>query len=275
MQFNLLADGLGLEDFTASPPKSLEWESRKHQILLEMLRFPVDVYGLEEVNHFDDWIQPQMEQFGYTSRWKSKTKSPCLKFGAPPDGCAMLIHSAKFNIKKYEEFAFEVDGKPANQVAQLALLEWKNNEKKPCVCVAVTHLKSKESFEPVRLQQIANLNERIKDFLKDEGDVPVVLIGDLNTAQDGLVCDFIRDEMKLTSLYDLDGSKSEPKWTTWKIRKTAKCVTEDYIWFDASKMDVLWRLALPGDSSVGQERFPSWQFPSDHLNLAGELFLKE
>jgi len=64
----------------------------------------------------------------------------------------------------------------------------------------------------------------------------------------------------------------EPPYTTWKVRSEGEQKHAiDYIFFSRNNFTVKAVLDLPDAAQVGEDRLPSWGYPSDHLALAADL----
>ena len=82
---------------------------------------------MEEVDHFDDFLRPQLERSGFEGLFVEKRNSPCLEFtpNNGPDGCALFYRSSKFNLVKKKEIVLDrEDGSKSNQVAMLVQLRF-------------------------------------------------------------------------------------------------------------------------------------------------------
>lgn len=63
-------------------------------------------------------------------------------------------------------------------------------------------------------------------------------------------------------------SKKEPPYTTWKIRDEGEvCHTIDYVFYSGHKIHVDAVLELPTAEEIGEDRVPSFAYPSDHFSL--------
>ena len=186
LQFNTLADGLcgadidgPLGGFDSVPPGALNWEYRKARLLEELMRHGElpDIIAMQEVDHFYDWFEPELEKLGYSGTFLKKRHSACLRT-APgsglEDGAAIFLRrDAVEAIEPSEQMAYEklaVDGTPtgqkANQVALLATVRLKGGGGKApseAFVVACTHLAAAKTAEGerTRAQQVAQLVGRL------------------------------------------------------------------------------------------------------------------
>eukprot|EP01116_Phalansterium_solitarium_P018878 TRINITY_DN5136_c1_g1_i1.p1 TRINITY_DN5136_c1_g1~~TRINITY_DN5136_c1_g1_i1.p1 ORF type:complete len:346 (-),score=109.55 TRINITY_DN5136_c1_g1_i1:620-1657(-) len=268
MQFNVLADGMTV-DFEMSPPDSLQWPARSWRLIEEMLRFSPDIICGEEVNHYPDFFEPVMRRAGYECVFMSKPASPCLEFNAPPDGCAVFVRKAKFDIMYIDKFQLVNDHNQVGIILKLAPV----SHPRTVLCVAVTHLKASkgEANDRKRLEQMNFLLHRLDTTIP--ADTPIILCGDFNTEPSSTTyAAVVNHPRQLTSLYGPEGAASEPAHTTWKVRPASEFKrTIDYI-FHSKHLDPLCRLSIP-DAEVPQSRCPCRQYPSDHFALLGHFAL--
>ena len=96
-------------------------------ILQEILRSDADIVCMEEVDHFDDYLLPQLEEKGFGGLFVEKRNSPCLEFtpNNGPDGCALFYRSSKLQLIKKKEIVLDrQDGSKSNQVAMVVQLKF-------------------------------------------------------------------------------------------------------------------------------------------------------
>ncbi|KAL8117080.1 hypothetical protein AgCh_023316 [Apium graveolens] len=77
LSYNILADLYASRNAHQSTPAwALAWEYRSQNLLNEIIGYNSDIICLQEVqsDHFDTFFQPEMEQHGYSSVYKKKTK---------------------------------------------------------------------------------------------------------------------------------------------------------------------------------------------------------
>lgn len=274
MTWNTLADALcnGTENFIKCPKECLNWHVRKFRCVEEILMYNPDIICLQEVDHFADFFQPLLHQVGYVGCFNPKPDSPCLDCvnNAGPDGCAMFYKVSKFNLVDQKLPILEVERRgtmlQTNQVAILSKLKYQVSEgKEQSFLVATTHLKAKTGWESLRLNQGCNLIDIAKEMSKG---CPLIIGGDFNAVPSEPVYKaFV--ESKFESAYKLvSGDNSEPLFTTWKIRPRGEaCHTIDYIWLTKDNVQPVAYLQFPTGEEIGQNRLPSWEYPSDHLSL--------
>merc|ERR1719281_390409 len=63
-----------------------------------------NVLAVSELNHYPSW-RKEMASRGYHGTWVAKPKSPCLRYGAPADGCAVFV-SGRFDTIENLSFTF-------------------------------------------------------------------------------------------------------------------------------------------------------------------------
>eukprot|EP00898_Chlorokybus_atmophyticus_P004523 jgi/Chlat1/5071/Chrsp33S05064 len=298
MQWNTLADGLAQNgDFVRTPESALEWEARGPLLLEEVLRADADLVCMQEVNHFDDFFLPKLQEHGYSGVFKPKKKSPAQRYGLPPDGCAVFYRTKRFSLSDcIVENYTTYDGDLENQ--GLVVLRLRCNNSNNELLLANTHLKAKVGAEndSRRKRQALQLLEKLQlQAMPCVGDkvsalsVPVLLCGDFNATPFSPVCDTVRhhslhlrsayafmaqpDSATLVNGHGDGGPAAEPQFTTWKVRTCGeKAETVDYIWYsgDGSLLPVR-RWQLPTKSEIGALALPCSVYPSDHLALMCEF----
>eukprot|EP00117_Sycon_ciliatum_P014539 scpid81401/ scgid14761/ Nocturnin; Rhythmic message 1 len=281
MQWNTLADALSpstpTENFVNCPTPVLAWENRKEQLLAEIKQTKPDVICLEEVDHFPDFFQPELEKLGFKGSFLAKPFSPCLKCSenSGPDGCAVFFKESVFELKAEHRINLQdSERKQTNQVALALVLSFsgetsdKQTKKALPVCIAATHLKSKSTFSALRAAQGKHLLDELATI---SADMPTIVCGDFNADPDEDVCDLFRHhEPPYSSVYP-----NEPDdFTTWKFRPNGEaCHTIDYIWFRPTGLRAGSRLALASKAEIGGAGLPCIRYPSDHLALACDFVL--
>ena len=282
LQFNVLADGLSglLPDLggfsrVSEEGAELKWEYRRDLILNELTRYRADVVCVQEVDHFLDFLAPEMERRGYLGLFSPKPCSPCLAVSSRPDGCAMFIRTAALRLVSSTSLTYSSNGVPDNQVAIVAVLEpavvpHPPPALRPRIVVATTHLKATKTAEGERSrasqveQLLRALEQAGADLLLDEGsDVVFIIAGDLNARPEStetvpaLAYPLIKaGSLGLRSVYNDDiveyvgmgggsrpfGLTTEGVYSTWKARWEADAEQER-----VSKVDCF----LPITSIIG------------------------
>lgn len=272
------------DGFVLCPPRALEWQFRQNRILEELLSYSVDIYCLEEVDHFS-FISDHLSQLGFRGCFCPKPDSPCLyqANNSGPDGCAIFWRESKFELLQQNNIILRNDHhSETNQVALMCKFKglWGHMKDRDFMCV-VTHFKSKVGYDRLRYQQ----GKFLEGLLRDSASgVPIVLCGDFNADPQSEAVSVIKSSsLKFTSAYTLlsdDGS--EPPYTTWKVRagkrgqgQTEVCHTIDYLFFTAEHFKVTQLLRIPTYEEIGPNFLPSFSYPSDHISLVVDLKLTE
>ncbi|KAI8483850.1 Nocturnin [Branchiostoma belcheri] len=275
MQWNILAQALSQADdsFVRCPPAALNWDVRKFRILEEILAYGADVLCFQEVDHYHDFLEPALKSLGYHGLFYPKPDSPTLYCpnNNGPDGCALFFRKEKFLLVDADGIVLSSRGCETNQVALFAKLQFSDPSTggaKPFV-IGVTHLKARKGWERLRSEQGKDLLKQTQKF-SGKG-TPVVLCGDFNAQPAEDVYSVLsKSKMKLNSAYkslSADGT-SEPEYTTWTVRTDGEWrQTLDYIWYSQDKFQVETLVDIPTEELVGETRFPSHTYPSDHLSL--------
>lgn len=166
------------------------------------------------------------------------------------------------------------------QVAILLTLRIKETGQE--FCVVTTHLKARNGtvLSMLRSEQGKDLLQFINNHYNNR---PVIICGDFNAEPNEPVYNIMvnNDLIKLSSayadsnLYTQDVVYREPPYTTWKIREEGEvCHTIDYIFYGNEDMEVDAVLDFPTAQEIGEDRVPSFSYPSDHFSLVCDLKLK-
>jgi nocturnin len=243
-----------------------------------MLEHDPDILCLQEVDKHS-FFNTALESVGYSGTFTPKPDSPCLYVSgnSGPDGCAIFYRKDKFWLEKADWFVLSPDHPVTNQIAAYDILVEKS--KKIKFCVLTTHFKARQGYDNLRKEQAEHLVEFIQ---KDMSDIPVVMCGDMNGNYKEPLYEVVKSSpVPLESIYTkLQSDESEPPFTTWKIRgsrngeERESCKTIDYIWVTQSSVGVSGLLELPTEEQIGPDRLPAEHYPSDHLELMADLFIK-
>ncbi|XP_058221904.1 carbon catabolite repressor protein 4 homolog 6 isoform X3 [Rhododendron vialii] len=118
LSYNILADYLANNHrsklYFHIPPKMLEWEWRKRNIIFELGLWSADILCFQEIDKFQD-LEEELKLRGYSGIWKVRT-------GAPVDGCAIFWRVSRFKLLHEECIEFNKLGLRDN-VAQICVLE--------------------------------------------------------------------------------------------------------------------------------------------------------
>ena len=284
LQWNCLADGLAQRGgFARCPPEALEWGARRAGLEAELGRAGADLIGLQEVNHYDDWLRGFLAGRGYCSAFLPKSRSPCVALGFPADGLVLAWRGARFELVELRNEPYEGFG----QGSSIASLRERGSGR-PLV-FGTTHLKAKPEGAAAREQQAHQLAARLAEAAAAAGTGDVLVTGDFNEEQGGAALGILEGGTAL-GLADAcrgwaaNGDAAGAPFTTWKWRRAppgdapgagAGGLREKRAWIDyvlaAGAPRPRARLALPRAAAVGPAGLPSPAYPSDHLALALEF----
>ncbi len=253
VQWNVLADWAAFGSFDRAPTDSLPWDVRGPRVLTLLedgLPQPPDVICLQEVDQHDDLAEALCAR-GYAAEFVPKEEGR--------DGCSMFVRAATHALVATQTVRYrEPDGTPHSQLALIAQL--RNLADGGIIQVATTHLKAKPGHEELRLRQVEQLIAGL------DASLPTIVTGDFNDVPGSLAHAHVATHLR-SAYADVLGA--EPAWTTWKVRGDEETRrTIDYVWYSEPHFRALSCLDLPAEDRVQPERFPSWQYPSDHLSLA-------
>lgn len=278
MQWNVLSQALGVknDNFVACPDEALLWRTRRWRMLEEILSYKPDILCLQEVDHFNFLTQTLSTQ-GFSGVFMPKPDSPCyyIKGNNGPDGCALFYDANKYELLRTETRVLEVWTCQSNQVVILCIFRRLSDARE--FAVATTHLKARQGtlLSTLRNEQGRDLVEFVRSHY---GNRPLILAGDFNAEPSEPVYSSMvgHDDLQLESSYSyLNNRREEPAYTTWKIREEGEmCHTIDYVFFSKRDFDVCQILKLPTGEEIGEDRIPSFQYPSDHFSLACDFRLK-
>lgn len=272
------------DNFIKCPAEFVQWSHRGSLILEEILRSGADIICLEEVDHFSDYLEPNLSSQGFEGFFLAKTNSPCLQFqpNYGPDGCALFFRSSLFKLIDRKDICLKNgSGNISSQVALLAKLELKNgketNGSPYKLCVGVTHLKAKSEGRSLREAQGKHLLDEMAAFAENQR---VIICGDFNAQVDEPVYRYYTNNkehqwLMLASAYA--GSHygwKEPPLTSWKFRQSGECqYTIDYIWasLENIRVNTVWK--MPTEAEIGENGLPCAKYPSDHMALCSSVTL--
>ncbi|XP_035207894.1 nocturnin-like isoform X1 [Stegodyphus dumicola] len=278
MQWNVLSQALAIssDKFVACPLDALSWWTRRWRLLEEMASVQPDILCFQEVDHYQ-FFKRTLGPLGFRGIFFPKPDSPCFYITGNngPDGCAIFIDETKFELLDTKTRSLEIWGYQSNQVAVLCKLRRRKDD--TTFWVATTHLKARQGpfLVTMRREQGKDLLDFIKDF---SGNSPVIITGDFNANPSEPVYQTMMNDdiLPLDSAYRyLSNRKTEPSYTTWKIREDGEyCQTLDYIFFSRNAFEVENLLQLPSTEDIGEGRVPSYSYPSDHFSLVADLKFK-
>eukprot|EP01118_Nematostelium_gracile_P011064 TRINITY_DN3893_c0_g1_i1.p1 TRINITY_DN3893_c0_g1~~TRINITY_DN3893_c0_g1_i1.p1 ORF type:complete len:317 (+),score=72.69 TRINITY_DN3893_c0_g1_i1:38-952(+) len=281
MQFNVLADAYALDtpDINAyCDSKYLVWEYRSELIVKEIEQYGADVVCIQELDHFDDFLKPRMENLGYKGEYKKKS-------GDRKDGCAIFFKSSKFQLMKKLDVEIEIQLQEGSrpQSALFVHLSFTTKGETRNVIVVDTHLKantSTQSFESTRVNQVHFLLDRLQSFLPQTSSKDILFFcGDLNTDSKSDVYRILSDVNKsssskiphLSSAYANYRAEGEPEYTLW-CKGFNKLL--DYIFYSTDSVYPI-KLLDVNVNNVFPDFIPCKDYPSDHLSLVCHFGFKE
>ncbi|CAE7836527.1 NOCT, partial [Symbiodinium microadriaticum] len=257
----------------------LRWERRREQVKEEILRHDADIVGLCEVDHFDDFFEPELERAGFQGTFKRK-RSPAK------DGVAVFWRADKFDEGVRRTIFLEY-GRQRTKAAQVAVLQrlWpRDRQTGKGVVVCAVHLRA-SSDDGFRVQQASALVSALQDFSR--GDEQIIL-ADVNSKQ---MMGSSRTE--IANVFDyfaacgfkcaytdlrLQHGHSSPKYTTWAGWASGDFkATCDHI-FVSKGLHAQAVLDVPDADELAEkfpERLPNEFFPSDHLSLIADLVIPD
>ena len=173
----------------------------------------------------------------------------------------------KFSLVGWHSRILQVWRVESNQVVMCGVLRHHVTGQE--VCVVTTHLKARKGalLSTLRSEQGQDILTWLAPIVQGR---PVVMTGDFNAPPSEPVVSNVtsNDKLPLRSCYDLDTLG----WTTWKIRDTGEeKYILDYMFHSTGNVETVSVLDTP--DNVGEDRFPSLSFPSDHLSLVADLRL--
>lgn len=275
MQWNVLSQALAIssDKFVACPPEALSWWTRRWRLLEELVSTRPDILCLQEVDHFQ-FFKHTLGSIGFKGTFFAKPDSPCyyIPGNNGPDGCAIFVDETKFEILDTKTRSLEVWGYQSNQVVILCKIRRRVDNFD--FWVATTHLKARQGplLSTMRREQGKDLMEFVKLF---SGSNAVIVTGDFNAIPGEPVYQAVigDDTLPMDSAYrHLTNKNVEPPYTTWKIREDGEyCQTLDYIFYNKNVFKVMRLLEIPTVEDIGENRVPSYRYPSDHFSLVADL----
>lgn len=274
LHWNILADALAFADLVkdgfACNNDVLSWgNNRRDKIITEILRWEPDVFGLVELDHYDD-LRSVFCRLGYDSVWLKKNRD------FYKDGGAIFWKQDRF-VKVDELLTpLKKNEKIADQVLVSVSLAPKTDIKKS-FAIGCVHLKSakKASGEEVRLDQAKQV---LSLYKQNYGDIPQILLADLNgESSENVTRDYEPKahpfivESEFQSAYK-QVLGAEPDFTSWKYRANDEFrYTIDFI-FHTKDITPRAVLSMPSEDQFDPKLLlPSMVLPSDHLPLVAEL----
>lgn len=254
------------KNYCRTPPRYLEWETRRYLLLLEILSYMPDVIILQEIDRYE-FFEAKLRDYGYKGRFKERPFSPCVDMPgqeeAKADGCAIFYHSERF---KMVECVFrQLLNQMQHSTSTLALaLKLEFVEDSQPILIVNTHLKGGPKTEQTRYEACIDLCNFVSEHA---GPQDILVIGaDLceNPSQRGY--DHLITKYKDAYTVALEGK--HPSYTTCRLRPLGEeSYTNDCILYSDQRLRVLQALDVPAVSALGDFKLPSRSCGSDHVSL--------
>lgn len=238
---NTLADQCAKNDSQGFPhvkPEVLQWENRKEHIISVIIKHSPDFICLQEIDHWFDWYQPILSNYGYQGVWYNGLENNLSRHGV-----ALLWKTAQWTNTQIYSTKY-------NESTQVFIAGHFVN-KQQTVGILTTHLKAKAAFKDIRTTQ----GKQIIEYINRYQNQSWVIAGDFNAEPDEEVCKLV----PFTSCYDQNG------FTTKKARDATVSHIIDYIWYKDLKC--VGTLELPDEKLLEWPYLPCEDHPSDHLHL--------
>ncbi|KAF0752364.1 hypothetical protein AaE_006064, partial [Aphanomyces astaci] len=112
-----------------------KWAFRCTRLLREILTWNAAVICLQEVDHFEDFFEPELRKYGYVGKHKQRTGAETH------DGCSIFVKEDLFQIEAEIELEFHQPGHAILDRHNVALaLSLTYKPTKDTVVVATTHI---------------------------------------------------------------------------------------------------------------------------------------
>jgi len=283
MHFNALADCLARSAPILSnkrgfrcEPAALQWDRRSALLRQELLKHDCDIISLCEIDHFEDFFEPELSRESYVGTFKRK-RSPAK------DGVAIFWRCQHLEEGLRRAVYLEHGGNRRTPGQQVALLQRLRLTSGPTtglgksIVVCATHLRA-SADDAHRMQQAAGVVSALTDFSR--GD-PQIILADVNSCAP-LEAAFAGPPSGAFDYFSACGYRCAyrsighglPSFTTWAGWASgdfrAVC---DHI-FVKGAVEVMAVLDVPDSATFAAEfpeRLPNDYFPSDHISLVVDL----
>lgn len=206
----------------------LNWKVRRKMILTEILHYGGDLMCLQEVqqDHFHNFFKPELEQKGYKTLFKMKTRDGAggeifeqvtshRQIRSKVDGCLTVYKSDRFKLVERVDVEFNtianndltlhgdaVKRLSKDNVATIAVLSDISSHE--VIILVNTHLHWDPEFSDVKLWQanaltkhIENVQQRLCHRLNiTPRNVPVILCGDFNSMPGETAVQFLKQDLE-------------------------------------------------------------------------------
>ena len=183
VSYNLLAESLEQNTTQGLAAGIASWDARKQLLAHELAAWDADIYCLQEVDHYEDFLLPLMARRDYDGEFLRRR-------GERQDGCAMFWRRSKLRRAAYTPLAFDVSSTfDRPNVAQIIEFRTLGGGDKAFV-VANTHILFNPKRGDIKLQQVALTAWTLWEC-SDKGAKAVIYCGDFNTAPFSPLYDFL------------------------------------------------------------------------------------
>ena len=264
LQWNTLSSHL-TNTFPKANPEHLVTPYRQPLLAQELKAYSPDFVCLEEVNQDDvEFFKAVFDSTKYSSIYQIKHQGK--------DGLFFLYNQEKYELVKSDCQGYidlEKNTKQS-QVFQVNIFKHRDEEKegKSYLLIAFTHLKAKEPFTAIRLEQVKQLvkivEEAKRSFIESQKEADaklgVVICGDFNDVPTSEPIKYLEQATKFKSAYE------EITFTTFKIREKVQKRVIDYVFYNEN-LQLIAKSNIPTEETIGENGLPNAEYPSDHLSL--------
>lgn len=194
VSYNMLAESLESNTTSGLASDIASFEARRKLLANELQAWNADVYCLQEVDHFNDFVVPLMDKLGLDGEFLQRR-------GDRQDGCAIFWRRDKLRLISSSPLHFDVSGQfDRPNVAQIlefeALHAGTAGEGRSAAkdskrfLVANTHILFNPKRGDIKLQQVHMTLERLWQA-SGHGAKPIVYCGDFNSAPFSPMYDYL------------------------------------------------------------------------------------
>ena len=191
VSYNILAESLESNTTAGLDRGIASFEARRKLLANELQSWNADVYCLQEVDHFDDFLAPLMDDLGLSGEFLQRR-------GDRQDGCAVFWRREKLRIISSSPLHFDVshqfDRPNVAQVLEFEAIDVETGRQQASnaegrteanagkrFLVANTHILFNPKRGDIKLQQVQMTLAHLWDA-SDGGTKPIIYCGDFNSA---------------------------------------------------------------------------------------------
>lgn len=278
VSWNILAQTYATkESFPECDSNCLEWEHRKELIKKQIKEMNADILVLVEVEQrqlvdlfdisestenedIDDTtsVQGPIKGTDYYAMWYKKGDRICtdnkITTGSdfPLDGTVVIFNTKKFAL------VYNFSYKLSTTSQRAVIVKLQHLETNEILLLLAVHLKSKEQFADVRIEQMKSLFYAVKNICSKHDDKNIIIAGNFNEIKESGVFKTMLNDFK-------DSYEGKCPWTTLKKRDKIICRTIDYILYKGN-LECVDVEPIPSVDKF-PNLLPCMEFPSDHLPL--------